>query len=163
MLGTVKMGKLVAAAVLVLGVSGAALAATGVGAHDHGGHQVKLALDHGKKWATDEPLRKGMASIRASVEGSLHEIHEGKLDAAGYNALADKVGAQVGGIVAECKLEPKADAQLHVVIAQMLEGVDAMQGKQKKVKRQAGVVKVLTALEQYGNYFDDPNRKAIQH
>jgi hypothetical protein len=45
----------------------------------------------------------------------------------------------------------------------MLEGVDAMQGKQKKVKRQAGAVKVLTALEQYGNYFDDPNWKAIQH
>jgi len=163
MLGTVKIWKLIAAVAVALGLSGAALAATGAAAHDHGGHQVKLALDNGKKWATDEPLRKGMASIRASVEGSLHEIHEGKLDAAGYNALADKVGAQVGGIVAECKLEPKADAQLHVVIAQMLEGVEAMQGKQKKVKRQAGAVKVLTALEQYGNYFDDPNWKAIQH
>ncbi len=162
MLGTVKIWKLVAATMLAVGLSGGALAATGAAAHDHGGHQVKLALDHGKKWATDEPLRKGMASIRASVEGSLHEIHEGKLDVAGYNALADKVGAQVGGIVAECKLEPKADAQLHVVIAQMLEGVDVMQGK-KKVKRQTGAVKVLTALEQYGTYFDDPNWKPIAH
>lgn len=163
MLSAVKIWKLIAGAALVVGLSGAALAATGPAAHDHGGHKVKLALDNGKKWATDEPLRKGMAAIRGNLEGALHAIHEGKLNAAGYNALADKVGAQVGGMVAECKLEPRADAQLHVVIAQMMEGVDAMQGKLKKVKRQAGAVKVLSALEQYGTYFDDPNWKATQH
>lgn len=163
MLNTVKIWKLAAAAALAVGLSGVASAATGAAAHEHGGHVVKLTLDHGKKWATDEPLRKGMAAIRGNLEGALHEIHAGKLDAAGYNVLADKVGAQVGSIVADCKLEPKADAQLHAVIAQMLEGVDAMQGKQKKVKRQAGAVKVLTALEHYGTYFDDPNWKAIKH
>lgn len=163
MLGTVNIWRLIAAAVVALGLSGAAWAATGAAAHEHGGHTVKLALDNGKKWATDEPLRKGMAAIRGNLEGALHEIHEGKMSVAGYSALADKLGAQVGGIAAECKLEPKADAQLHVVVAQMIEGVDAMQGKQKKVKRQAGAVKVLAALEQYGNYFDDPNWKPIAH
>lgn len=163
MLGTVKVWKLIAAVAVAMGLSGAALAATSAAAHDHGGHKVKLALDNGKKWATDEPLRKGMAAIRGNLEGALHAIHEGKLDVAGYNALADKLGGQLGGMVAECKLEPKADVQLHIVIAQMMDGVDAMQGKQKKVKRQTGAVKVLTALEQYGNYFDDPNWKAIQH
>lgn len=55
------------------------------------------------------------------------------------------------------------DLQLDVVIAQMMEGVDTMQGKQKNVKRQAGDVKVLAALEQYGAYFDDLNWKPIAH
>ena len=157
MLGTMKIWKIVAAFVVALGVTGAGWAATSAASHHHGGHASKLALDNGKKWPTDEPLRQGMKSIRSNLEASLHAIHENKLTVAAYDELADKVNAQVGTIVAQCKLEPKADAQLHVQIAQILEGVQAMQGKQKKVKRHAGAVIILTALEQYGTYFDDPN------
>lgn len=163
MLGEMKIWKLLMSIALVLGVTGAAWAATVTAKHEHGGHQVKPALNDGAKWATDEPLRKGMARIRSDMEASLHDIHEGKMKAAGYNALADKVSAQIAGIVAECKLEPKADAQLHIVIAQMLEGVEAMQGKQKKIKRQAGAVTVFMALEQYGAYFDDSNSQTHKH
>lgn len=163
MFATKKIWKLFAGAVVALGLTAAAVAATEKPVHEHGAQPVKLTLDNGKKWATDEPLRKGMAGIRSAMEASLHDVHEGKLPVAGYNALAEKVGAQVGGIVAECKLEPKADAQLHLVIAQILEGVEAMQGKQRQVKRQAGAVKVVAALEQYGKYFDDANAQPIKH
>ena len=163
MFATKKIWKLFAGAVVALGLTAAAVAATEKPVHEHGAQPVKLTLDNGKKWATDEPLRKGMAGIRAAMEASLPTIHDGKLPVAGYNQLAEKVGAQVGGIVAECKLEPTADAQLHLVVAQMLEGVDVMQGKQRQVKRQAGAVKVLTALEQYGKYFDDANAQPIKH
>ena len=157
MFGLKSVWKAVFACALALGLSGAGWAATGVAVHKHGAHASKLALDNGKKWATDEPLRQGMKGIRSNLEASLHAIHENKLTVAAYDELADTLNAKVGTIVAQCKLEPKADAQLHVLIAQILEGVQAMQGKQKKVKRHAGAVIVLTALEQYGTYFDDPN------
>ena len=155
--------KLIAAAGLALG-----LVATGVGAaekdsHQHGAGEAKLTLDNGKKWATDAPLRKGMGNIRTEMQASLNEIHEGKFPAARYTELAHKVSTEVGGIVAECKLEPKADAQLHLVIADLIQGVEAMEGKVKKVKRQSGAVKVLAALEKYGSYFDDPNWQALKH
>ncbi len=39
-------------------------------AHGHGAAPMKLQLDHGKKWKTDEALRRGMSSIRETVHGA---------------------------------------------------------------------------------------------
>ncbi len=131
--------------------------------HDHPGVPVKLSLDDGKKWASDEPLRKAMTNIRNTMEESLHATHEGKLSVTKYGALAKKVNGEVDYMVSNCKLEPNADAQLHLIIAEILEGVEAMEGKVKTLKRQDGAVKVIGALENYGTYFDDPTWKAIKH
>lgn len=131
--------------------------------HDHADAPARLSLNEGKKWATDESLRKAMANIRNAMDASLHDIHEGKLSSAKYGALARKVNGEVGYMVSNCRLEPKADAQLHLVIADILEGVEAMEGKVKKTKRQDGAVKVIGALEKYGAYFDDPGFKPIKH
>ena len=65
--------------------------------------------------------------------------------------------------VSTCKLEPKADAQLHLVIADILQGVEAMEGKAKKMKRQAGALKVAGALEKYNSYFDHPGWQPLKH
>ena len=154
--------KLIAATGLALGLVATGVAAAEHDAHKHGADAVKLTLDNGKKWATDEPLRKGMGNIRTEMQASLHEIHTGKFSTAKYSDLASKVNSEVGGMVAQCKLEPKADAQLHLVIADLLDGVETMQGKAKNVKRQTGAIKVLAALEKYGNYFDQPNWQPIK-
>ena len=153
---------LLAAAGLALGLAAGSLAAD-AHKHDHDAAPARLELNNGKKWTTDEPLRQGMHNIRKLMDASLHDIHEGKLSSAKYGALAKKVNAEVGGIVANCKLEPKADAQLHLVIADIGEGVEAMEGKAKKVKRSAGAIKVLGALEKYGTYFDHPGWQPIKH
>ncbi len=153
---------LLAAAGLALGLSAGSLAADDH-KHEHGAAPAKLELNEGRKWATDAPLRKGMEGIRKLMEASLHEIHEGKLSTARYGALARKVNAEVSGIVANCKLEPKADAQLHLVIADIGEGVEAMEGKAKKAKRQAGAVMVLGALEKYGAHFEHPGWQPLAH
>lgn len=131
--------------------------------HDHAAAPAKLTLDEGRKWATDEPLRKGMENIRHAVDARLHDIHEGKLGAAGYGALASKVNGEVSNIVSNCKLEPKADAQLHLVIADILQGVEAMKGKTTKAKREKGAEKVVRALDSYGTYFDHPGWEPIRH
>lgn len=148
-----------------LSLSAASLAAS---AHKHDSHAdqpapTTLQLNAGKKWATDEPLRKSMASIRQSVDASLHQIHENRLTSAGYGKLAHKVESEVGNIVINCKLEPKADAQLHLIVADLLAGSEQMSGKAKQAKRQDGAVKVIGALEKYATYFDDPQFKPIPH
>ena len=122
-----------------------------------------LQLNAGKKWATDEPLRKSMASIRQAVEASLHQIQENRLTPAGYGKLAHKVEGEVGNIVSNCKLEPQADVQLHLIVADLMAGSEQMAGKVKKAKRQDGAVKVIGALENYATYFDDPQFKPIAH
>lgn len=131
-------------------------------AHGHGA-ATTLQLNAGKKWETDEALRKSMAQIRQAVDASLPKIHDNKLAAAGYGALARKVEGEVGNIVKNCKLEPQADAQLHLIVADLLAGADQMAGKVKHAKRQDGAVKVIGALSNYAKYFDDPQFTPLEH
>ncbi len=119
--------------------------AYGQAAHEHGhaADEAKRVLHQGKKWPTDAPLRQGMENIRAALGGGMK-----------YGALAKKVNAEVAGIVQNCKLEPEADAQLHIVIADILAGVEAMEGKVQGEARRAGAEKVARALDAYGEHFD---------
>lgn len=123
--------------------------------HAHEITPGKLHLDHDKKWTTDEALRRGMGAIRAAMAERLEAIHQNKLAAADYRALGATVEREVARIVAECKLEPRADAMLHLVIADLMAGAEAMQGKSKTAPS-AGARQVVQALNNYGKYFDHP-------
>lgn len=151
---------LLATAGLALGLATGSLAAD-AHKHDHGAAPAKLELNNGKKWATDAPLRQGMENIRKLMQASLHDIHENRLSAAKYGALAKQVDAEVGGIVANCKLEPKADAMLHLLIADLGDGTSTMTGKNAKQRPALGLVKVAKTLDQYGKHFDHPGFKPV--
>jgi hypothetical protein len=152
----------VAAAATVAALSMPALAQTTT--HEHSAAAPhKLTLNQGRKWATDEPLRAGMGRIRGLVEPQLGAAHAGRLTPAQYRDLAAQVETEVGGIVANCKLEPKADAMLHLVIADIGAGTDAMAGKDAKVRPSLGVVKVAHAVNRYGSHFDHPGFKPIRN
>jgi hypothetical protein len=125
--------------------------------HAHGpGDAPALTLDHGRKWASDEALRTSMARIGTAVDATLPAVHDGRMSTAQYDALGREIDAQVANIVQNCKLEPAADEVLHAILATMMEGNEALQGKNPKAKRSAGVVQVVEALEQYGDHFEHP-------
>lgn len=152
----------VAAAAMVAALSAPVFAQTA--AHDHSAATPhKLTLNQGRKWATDEPLRAGMGRIRGLVELQLGEAHAGKLTPVQYRKLATQVEKEVGGIVANCKLEPKADAMLHLVIADIGAGTDTMVGKNAKARPALGLVKVTQAVNQYGSHFEHPGFKPIRN
>jgi hypothetical protein len=146
------------AAALALGAAGPTFAAD---PHQHAaGEPARLSLDHGKKWATDEPLRQNMGEIRAGIAAKAAGIHNGTLTPDEYKALGTLVETRVANIVAQCKLEPAADANLHLIVAELVAGADAMQGK-SKTKPGAGAVQVVRAVNQYGRYFNDPGFKPL--
>lgn len=150
--------------ILFIGLSAGSLSAATLAHDSHGHHHdspATLQLNNGSKWQTDAPLRQSMANIRQSVDASLHDIHEGKLSNAGYGKLARFVENEVAAIVRNCKLAPEADAQLHLIVAELLEGAEQMSGKVRKAKRIDGAVKVIGALEKYAHYFADPDFKPI--
>jgi hypothetical protein len=150
----------IAAAAAVM--SGPAQAQAQAQGHDHG-HATpsRLELDHGRKWATDEPLRAGMTRIRSLAAAQLPAAHGGKLPAEQYVALAGQIEAEVGQIVAQCKLAPQADAMLHLVIAQIGAGTDAMAGRAGAVSPSQGLAKVVLALNDYARFFDHSGFKPI--
>ncbi len=124
---------------------------------------AKMSLNQGHKWATDDALRSGMAKIRQLVEPILASAQAGKLSSAQYAALAAQVEAEVGGIVANCKLEPKADAVLHIVIGEIGAGTDAMAGKTPQLRPAQGLVHVAKAVNDYAGHFDHPGFKPIRN
>ena len=121
-------------------------------AHEHHappGAAAGLFLDEGgRRWVTDEPLRKGMAAIRAIVA-----TVEGGVDDAGAARAADAVRGQVNELIANCKLEPKADAVLHVLIARLLGGAQALT---VPATRPEGLAMLHEALADYPRYFEHP-------
>lgn len=141
------------------------LAVLAADSHDHGhgksGPQ-KLELNAGKKWGTDAALRQAMSGIQKSVSHTLPAAHSGKATAADYDAFGKEVTAQVTYMVENCKLDPKADAQLHLIVADIMNGVEAAQGKQGEKQRAAGVVKVAQAANAYGKHFDHTGWQAIK-
>ena len=152
----------VAAAAIAAALGAPALAQTAT--HEHSAAEPhKLTLNQGRKWPTDEPLRAGMDRIRGMVEPQLAAAHAGHLAPAQYGALASRVETEVGGIVVNCKLEPKADAMLHLVLADVVAGTDAMAGKNRQLRPELGLVKVAKAVNDYGSHFDHPGFKPIRN
>lgn len=149
------------AAALALAASTAVLAAGDEHRHEHGKDEAKLILDHGKKWQTDAVARKGMEAIRSALVADLKAIHHDRQSDAQFAALAAKINGEIADIVKNCKLDPKADAQFHVVIAELMGGAEAMEGKHKDASRRQGAEKLAHALNEYGRYFAHPGWKRI--
>lgn len=140
-------------AAVLLGMSPGAVSAQG---HSHDeGQSAQLTLDNGKKWATDDSLRQGMSRIRDALQAELPAIHSGKATGEQYQALAQKVNDQLAFMVKNCRLEPKADAMLHLILADIIASADIMQAHQ-------GVVKIVHALENYAAYFDHPGWQGLK-
>ncbi len=127
-------------------------------AHDPGGHgAITLTLDNGTKWPTDAPLRQGMTSIKAALLPQLPAIHENRLQDSQYLLLAKQTNTQIGFMVINCKLSPDADAQLHLIIADLGAAAEAMAGNDQKMSRQEGAMRLQHALKIYGEFFDHPD------
>jgi hypothetical protein len=146
--------------VLTLGAAGPALAANPPSHDGHAAGVPELSLNQGRKWATDEALRQGMESIRETMAQSLGSMHTGAFSPAQYAALASALEEQVDGITRNCRLPPDADAQLHLVLAGILEGIDGLKSDDGRVP---GAVRVLRALGAYGAHFDHQGWEPIGH
>lgn len=118
-----------------------------------------LHLNAGRKWATDAPLRQSMDGINQAMRTALPLIHQGRFSDADYTALATTLNQKVAHAIEHCKLDPKADAMLHLVIAELLAGAEIMEGK-TAAPRHDGAVRVKQALAAYAKHFQHPNWKA---
>ena len=103
-------------------------------------------------WPTDAPLRAGMGRIRHSVD-ALERYRQGHMVPEQARLLAGKVERDVAFLVANCRLDPAADAALHRVIAELLRGASAF----KRDPRDVGAIDLMRkAVDAYARSFDDP-------
>jgi hypothetical protein len=132
--------------------------------HEHGGQaNAELKLDDGKKWQTDASLRKGMTKIQAALQDNIGPIHRGEFTDAQYTLLGEGMLTELNAIFKNCTLPPKADAMIHLVLTQIMDGVLVMKGQRAGEVPRNGAIKVIQALADYGKFFAHPGWKPLQH
>lgn len=127
-------------------------------AHDHHLPPEGLHLNQGQRWASNAPLRQGMNGIREAVVAAVHADTTQPLTAAEAGKLADAIQSQVNYLVAHCVLTPLADATLHVLLGQLLEGAAALRANPAD---EAALHRIISALKDYPEYFDHEGWKPV--
>lgn len=151
-----RRGNILLAILLVgLGVGGWMLLhrAHETGVHDHDGEAAVLSLNNGQRWETDLPLRTGMQRIREAVDQTALTRGSRPLTPAEANALSASVQENVTYLIENCKLPPEADANLHVLITELLTGAARLASNPAAGD---GIEQITRALRHYPVYFNHP-------
>lgn len=131
-----------------------------VSAQDHAQHEHDLhenvvaasAQAPAQGWATDAPLRMGMANIRASVE-ALRHLEMGHMSRQQALAEVGMIDQSIQHIFANCKLDADADAVLHQVLAKLVHG---SAGLKSDLKDKTAMASLRAGLLDYQRLFNDP-------
>ena len=142
-----------------LGLSGGFAWAETTTLHDHPAAVMELTLNGAEKWKGDLNMVKGVESIRDAVATRLEAIHHDSLPPAEYKTLASDIQKQVDFMVENCKLEPEVDAQFHIVLAQMIDGIGELEGE---ANPRQGAELIVQALNAYGEHFEHPNWQSLK-
>jgi hypothetical protein len=155
--------KLIAASIIALGLGIAAgnpiALAASTGHEGHQASELVLTLNAGAKWQGDDNMIKGMDGIRAAVAPRVPAIHGKTLPASDYQAMAADIQSQVDFMVTNCQLTPDVDEQFHIVLGEVMEGVTELQAEPTS---EAGAVRIVTALNAYGDHFSHPGWQPIE-
>lgn len=135
--------------------------------HPHGytlaSERLVLKLDNGQRWPIDAALHEGMLGIRAALASRLEGIHQDSLGDLEYKALGEEVTAQIATIINNCKLPADADAQLHLLIAELMRGVAMTEVSYTGADPRPGALVLLNALAKYPRYFADDDFPPLAH
>ncbi|MCO5143616.1 MAG: hypothetical protein M9962_11045 [Oligoflexia bacterium] len=125
--------------------------------HDHQNHtnlSRELRLDGGKKWVTDKSLRFNMSAIHQHIKINLPKIDDQKLTSEEYLLLSEKINSNIKNIFKTCRLPAKADAQLHIILVNMMRSNDILKSKTGTVEKNHAIHEILSAYKMYLEYFD---------
>jgi hypothetical protein len=150
-----------AAMLAALSFTAPVMAASGHSHDETASASGRLSLDHGRKWQTDAPLRQGMAAIGGDLRAAQGLVHDNRYSPQNFEALATSIHAHIDSITQQCKLSEAADAQLHIVLTDLISATDAMRGKGSD--RAKGVVAAIKALDRYQAHFDHPGWSPVHH
>jgi len=122
--------------------------------HDQEYSDKGMVLNDGKKWKTDAPLRKGMQSIYNKVNKAEKAFSSKSLTQEEGKSLALHINKELMFMVENCELQPKADASLHVIIGEMMQGIGKLS---KAPNSEGGFPRINKALKQYPKFFNHPD------
>lgn len=121
------------------------------GEHSHGGAPAEMTLNSGQKWKTDQALRDGMGKMHRAVLPAFASYNAKALGADEAKQVASLLRGEIDLLFKNCKLEPMADATLHPVLADILNGASNLE---KDPLSPGGLPKIVEALHRYDAFFE---------
>jgi len=116
---------------------------------------TSLRFDQGRKWDTNESLRRHMAEIRELLALQRREILARTLMPEEAKLLGTAIEGSVAALLSEARLAPEASHNLHLVVAELVQAADTLQGRTAGTPMQ-GAARALRAVQMYATYFDHP-------
>ncbi|QJR16254.1 hypothetical protein [Usitatibacter palustris] len=120
----------------------------------------RLSLDQGRKWSTDEALRRSMEEIRAALAQHRDAILRDMLSTDQERALGRTIENRVAAILGESRLEASAAANLQLVVADLVQAADILKGMANPHGLRGDTLAVR-ATQMYATYFEHPGWKPV--
>ncbi|MEZ5521569.1 MAG: DnrO protein [Dokdonella sp.] len=144
-------------AALVALKTGAILPAHAQHAHQESTHEPSGRSGSAQRFATDAPLREGMARIHSALD-DLRHYEMGHMPQPLAIEQVAAIQSAVDTLFATCKLEPEADAALHGMLVPLITAVQAFKTNPDDL---GSIARMRQAIADYARLFDDsPSRYA---
>lgn len=134
-----------------IGITTAAQASAQHAHEDHVAHE-RAAPVPAQRYATDAPLREGMARVRTALD----ELRHYEMGHMPENMALERVASIEDAtrfMFANCKLASAPDAALHGMLVPLLAAATALK---KDPKDMPAVAAMRSAVADYPRYFEDP-------
>lgn len=128
-----------------------------VHAQSHAVHGAPAAAPAGG-WATDAPLREGMARVRTALD----ELRHYEMGHMPQGLAVEKVGEVKDAtryMFANCRLAADADAALHAMLVPLLAAVQRFEADPADT---GAIAAMRSAVADYPRLFDDPAARAAE-
>ncbi|MDT3671371.1 MAG: hypothetical protein ROZ37_13710 [Aromatoleum sp.] len=110
--------------------------------------------DTGEPWRVDATVRRGMGDLRSTVDAGVAGRAIGSISGERLGELGRVIEARVGEMIACCATRETSGRHLHMVLAEMADGATLMMQGGHADARRMGLLKVVQALNLYGDLFD---------
>jgi len=111
---------------------------------------------------TDEPVQKGMLTIRDLVRTNHSLVTHRRMPPDHAARFAKQVKAEADGILAASKIAGDAREKLRALLDEIVAGIDAVAKPEAGADPTAGLVRADEALARYGSEFDHPGWAPLQ-
>lgn len=117
--------------------------------------------DTGELWRTDASVRRGMGELRATIDSVLAGRAGRGITGERLGELGHAIEARVRELIACCSSRETSGRHLHMLLAEMADGAALMTQGRHTDARRMGLLKVVQALNLYGDLFDHPGWQAL--
>ena len=118
----------------------------------HASTEIKLSLNNGAKWNSDESTFTGMKRLEMTLYNFANDNEEPSI--ADYNKLGVALANIDNDIISQCSMKGKDHDQLHVLLAPMLENVDVIKNGKDLLEAKVNTEALSEAVAQFFKHFE---------